>query len=295
MNRAALLMTAAVMTLGLAAPAHADFVRLGSVDVGYRTDLDTAYTRFGGRMEGLRFMAGRSDIFCRSIVVRFDDGSSQNVFSGRLDERRAVYADLRGGMRRIDSIRFLCRSDESNGGKIFIEGDAGRYRDEWRRDRDWDRTWSGIFGGGGGGDFDRRADSDRDHRGGGNWDRDQRGGGWDRDQRGGPGPGPGGEWVSLGTQVFQGGDDRAQTAAGWAGRHVDRIALRPIGSDVRCNRVDAHFVDGYSARLDKNRLLQAGQMNAYDLPGNKQNLDSLYLRCHAIGDSRVTVEIYAHK
>lgn len=273
MKRAAFLMTAAVMAIGVAVPALADYVRLGSVDVGYRADLDTAYTRFGGRMEGLRFIAGRSDIYCRSIVVRFADGDTQKVFSGRLDERQAVYADLRGGMRRVDSIRFLCRSDEFRGGKIFIEGDVGRYRDDWRRDRDWDRTWSGLFGGG---DGDRRGD----HRG----DWNGRGGDWNR-----------GDWVSLGTQTFQGGDDRAMTAAGWAGRRIDRIALRPIEGDVRCNRVDAHFEDGYSARLDKNRVLQQGQMNVYDLPGYKRNVTELYLRCHAIGDYRVTIEIYAHK
>jgi len=133
-----------------------------------------------------------------------------------------------------------------------------------------------------GGGWDSHAD--RDHHG----SRDHHG---DADRGGGPG----GDWVPLGRQTFQGGDDRDTTSAGWAGRHVDRIALRPLESDVRCNRVDAHFDNGQSARLDKNRVLQQNEMNVYDLPGDVHNLDSLYMRCHAIGNGLVTVEIFAHK
>src|SRR3569833_2338427 len=60
------------------------YVRLGSVDVGFRTDRDTTWTRIGGVMEGLRLVADRSVIRFRSIVADFGDGTLQNVFSGQL-------------------------------------------------------------------------------------------------------------------------------------------------------------------------------------------------------------------
>jgi len=146
------LLGAAVFAAVVAAPAAAEYVRLGSVDVSYRADNDTAYSRFGGRLENLRLIASRSDVFCRAVVVQYENGERQNVFSGKLDERQPVEVDLRGHARKIDSISFACRANEFRGGHIFIEGDVGHFRDEWRHDRDWDRTWSGLFGGGRGPD-----------------------------------------------------------------------------------------------------------------------------------------------
>ena len=142
------LLGAAALVAAFASPAAAEFVRLGSVDVGYRADLDTAYTEFGGRLESLRLTASRSNIYCRRIVVQYDNGERQNVFSGRLDERVPVEVDLRGRARRVSSINFACRSDEFRGGRIWIAGDVGRWMDEWRHHRDWDRRWSGLFGAG---------------------------------------------------------------------------------------------------------------------------------------------------
>ena len=81
-------------------------MRLGSVDVGFRTDRDTQWTRFGGGMEGLRLEADRSDINCRSIVAHFGDGSQQNVFSGQLMENRpmrSICAAARGGFATLPS------------------------------------------------------------------------------------------------------------------------------------------------------------------------------------------------
>jgi len=256
-----LLLSAAAITLGLAAPAAADYVRLGSVDVGFHTDLDRAFTRFGGGLVGLRFVAGGSDIHCNDITVHYANGDRQTVFSGHLDEHQPVYADLRGGVRRVDHINFHCRSEQYSGGRIYIEGDPGRFLDEWRHDRDWDRTWAGIFGGGG---------------------------------HAGPGA-PGGDWILLGREVFVGSNDRDETFAGWAGRRIDHIALRPVEGDARCNRVDARFEDGYNAKLDQDRYLHAGQMSVYDLPGYKHNVVSFYFRCHAIGDGQVTIEVYTHR
>jgi hypothetical protein len=262
MHRSTIMFMAAAMAFGLSTPASADYVRLGSVDIGFHIDSDTAYSHFGGRMEGLRFTASRSDIYCRSIVVRYRGGDRQNVFSGRLNERRPIDVDLRGRARYVDSIHFVCRSQEWRGGKIYIAAEVGRYRDEWRHDRDWDRTWSGLFGAG-------------------------------------PGPhhgfGPGGDWVSLGRESFEGRNDTESNFAGWGGRHVDRIALRPIEDDARCMSIVATFENGHKVRLADNRVLNRGQMAVYDLPGHERNLTKLYLRCRALHRYQVTIEILARK
>jgi uncharacterized protein YraI len=305
MKRMATVFGAAVLALGVAAPAMAEYVRLGSVDVGFRTDSDTAYSRFGGRLEGLRLMASRSDIFCRSVLVRYDNGETQNVFSGRLDERRPVEVDLRGRARRVDSISFVCRSDEFRGGRVFVEGEVGRYRDEWRRDRDWDRMWSGIFGGTMGGP-DRMGDHDRmggpDRMG----DHDRMGGPdrmGDHDRMGGPDRmgdhdrmgGPGGDWISIGTQSFEGRNDSEKTFASWGGRHVERIGLRPLEADAQCMSIVATFDGGHKVKLADGRTLQRGQMNVYDLPGRERNISSIFLRCRSMSGYHVSIEIFARR
>jgi hypothetical protein len=275
------------MALGIAAPAMADYVRLGSVDVGYRADMDTAYSRFGGRMESLRLTASRSDIYCRSVIVRFDNGETQNVFSGMLDENRPVDVDLRGRARRVDNISFLCRSDGFRGGKIYVAGEVGRYRDEWRRDRDWDTTWSVMFGGG----------MDSDHH---DWDGDHRGDGDhhdDGDRRGDWGGGMGAsDWVSLGTQSFEGRNDRESNFTGWAGRHVDRVGFRPVNGDARCMSIVATLEDGQKVKLVSGvYMMQRGRMAVFDLPGDHRNVTKLYMRCRAISDYSVTIEAFARR
>lgn len=285
------LLGAVAFAAAFASPAAADFVRLGSVDVGYRADMDTAYTEFGGRLESLRLVASRSDIMCRAVVVQYENGERQNVFSGRLDERRPVDVDLRGRARRVDSVKFLCRSDEFRGGRIYIEGEVGNYRDEWRRDRNWDRRWSNLFGGMMGGPG--RGDMGGPDRGGrgdrGGWGGPDRGpmGGHDR----GPMGGPGGDWSVLGTMSFEGRNDKESNFTGWAGRNVERIGLRPIESDAQCMSIVATFQNGKKVKLADGRALERGRVTVYDLPGRERDISKLYMRCRAMDGYRVTVEV----
>jgi hypothetical protein len=276
------LIGAATLAAAVASPAAADYVRLGSVDVSFRADHDTAYTEFGGRLESLRLIASRSDIFCRAIVVQYDNGDRQNVFSGRLDERTPVNVDLAGRARRVSSINFACRSNQYRGGQIYIEGEVGRWRDEWRHDRNWDKRWSGLFGGGMMGP-------------GGSM-----GGPGGMRGPGGPGGmmGPGGMrgnggFVSLGTMSFEGRNDRESTFTGFAARHVERLAFRPLETDAQCGSIVATFEDGQKAKLADGRMLRRGQMNFYDLPGYRRNLTKVYMRCRAMGGWRVSIEVFA--
>lgn len=252
-----LVLGTALMAAVLAMPAEAGYVRLGTVDVSFRADVDTAYSRFGGRLEALRFTATRSDIFCRRIVVTFANGERQQVFSGRLDERNPTIVDLRGRARLINNIRFYCRSNEFRGGKIHIAGETGRYMDEWRRSPDWARFWAPIFGPGNG--FDPNY------------------------------------WVVLGRESFEGRHDRETDYARWGGRRIERIGLRPVNGDARCSRVVAVFGNGQRINLTHNELLRRGRLRVYDVPGMERNLVRLNMMCRAVGQHQVTIEILARK
>ena len=260
MKRSGILAMAAVFAAGFAAPALADsYVRLGSVDVGFRMDRDTQWTRFGGSMEGLRIEADRSDIKCRSIVAHFGDGSQQNVFTGVLMENRPIEVDVRGGARRVRDISFTCRSDERSGGKIFIEANVGRYQNEWRNSPDWVLFWSRLF----------------------NWSN----------------PAGGGDanyWVSLGRETFRGDRDTDSTFTGWAGRSVEKIGLKALNDDARCPRVRVNFGNGSSTVLNVGRLDQ-GRFQSFDLPGNNRDVRSLNMTCRALSRNAVTIEISVRK
>lgn len=267
MKRTKILALAAVMAAGISAPAMADYVRLGSVDVSYRTDSDTAYSRFGGRMEGLRLTADRSDVLCQRIRVNYADGSREEVFTGALREDRPVNVDLRGGARRVNSIDFRCRSDEFRGGKIYIMAEVGRYRDEWRSSPDWVRLWAGILGG-----LDTRDRGDR-------WD--------DRHN----------DWVTLGRESFDGRRDTETSYTNWRGRSVDRIALRPVDNDARCSRITVQFGRGRARdiAIDPRERLRQGQVKVLDLPGGDRNIRALNLSCRADRGRHVTIEILARR
>ena len=269
MKRLTFLAMAAAMTFGVSVPAMADYVRLGSVDVSYRTDVDTAYTHFGGRMESLRLTADRSDVFCRSIRVRYGNGDVDDVFHGALREDTPVDVDLSGRARRVESIQFVCRSDEFRGGKIYIAAEVGRYGDEWRHDPDWDRTWSGIFG--------------TEHHGPG----PDMHGGPDRD-----------EWFSLGTESFEGRNDTESTfTGGWVGRNVERIGLRPLDADARCMRVVVTYQNGRKQKLEDflPAVMERDRVAVLDLPGHDRDIRNLFLRCRALGEYRVRIEILVRK
>lgn len=264
MKRARMIAIAAAAAAGIvafAAPASAAYVRLGHVEVGHRIDRDTSWTHFGGGMVGLRLAANRSDIFCRSICVQYGNGQWDRVFSGRLRRNRPVRVDLAGNKRHVRRINFVCRS-RGRHGRINIAADVGRYRDEWRRSPGWARRWSHVFHWG--------AVPPRAAAAG---------------------------WIVLGREHFRGRRDHERRFAGWRGNQVDRIALRPVRKDARCNRVKVTFRNGSHHNLANQHrgVLRAGGFYRYDLPGRTRNIKRLDLVCHAVGRHAVTIEILARK
>jgi hypothetical protein len=241
-------------------PAMADYVRIGSVDVGFRMDRDSTWSRFGGGMEGLRLVASNSDIACRTIRVTFGDGTQQDVFNGVLPEETPVDVDLRGGTRRVARIDFRCRSDRFEGGRIFVAADVGRFRAEWQRSPEWASAWSRVFTG----------------------------------PNGGPDPN---FWVSLGRERFSGSLEAESRFQGWGGRSVDRIGLRAVNADARCRRLTATFGNKHTRQLDVSALsrMERGRVYQIDLPGGDRNLVRLDLLCRPLDAPEVSIEIMARK
>jgi hypothetical protein len=274
MNKITMLAAVAVC-LGAAAPALADYVGIGSVDVNRGDDSDLLYSQFGGRVESLSFTADHGDIFCRSITVRYTDGRVDTPVADRmLEDGRPVTVDVPGRAKRVESIDFLCRAKHHRG-RILIGAEVGRHLDEWRHDSGWRDHWSGLFGGG-----------DQPPPQGGNGYPPPPNGGW----HGGPD-----DWRVLERLSFEGSNDREQAFGGWGGMNVDRIALRALNQTARCNSVVAIFRDGSRAKLTKNKRLDQGEVSEFDLPGGHRDIDQLALRCHAFGDGQVTIEILVHR
>src|SRR5262249_25164177 len=156
----------------------------------------------------------------------------QNVFSGQLRDNRPIEVDLRGGTRRVRDVTFTCRSDERDGGKIYIAANVGRFRSEWQRSPDWMVVRARLF---------RRrpppayqADYDPNY------------------------------WVTLGRERFEGRGDRESTITGWGGRSVDRLGFRAVDDDAMCPRVRVTFGNGQTSVLDVGPLDQ-GRIKRVDL------------------------------
>ncbi len=103
------------------------------------------------------------------------------------------------------------------------------------------------------------------------------------------------DWSVLGRQSFEGRNDSESTFADWNGRHVDRIALRPVESDAQCMSIVATYDGGRKVKLADGRTLERGRVAVYDLPGDQHNLSKVFLRCRASSGYRVTIEILARR
>jgi hypothetical protein len=261
MLRTAFLGMTALVALAAAAPADGQWVKLSDVHIEHRRDRETSYSQFGGPVERLRFTARGSDMWCRSIGVEYQDGERERVFSGKLNRDKPVNADVSGGQRRINHLTMNCAASDPRGGVLVVGADVGRFHQAWQRSKEWASRVARNF-------EERTGMNER---------------GRDRG------------WISIGRQSFQGRHDAEASYAGWRGRSVERIALRPVDNDARCMRVSATFANGRTRDLDVGRrdVLERGRLTEFDLPGGDHNLRSVDLRCRALGDRDVTIEILA--
>jgi hypothetical protein len=258
MKYARLAALAAVLTAGVSLPALAAWDTVGSVDIRFRMDNDVKHFDFGGSVERLQLQADRSDINCRSVMASFGNGRARQIFSGRLREGRATNIDLPGSARNITRIDFQCGAEDRRGGTIRVLADIGRYRNDWMRSPNWGATWAHVF----------------------NW-----------------GSNAINDWKYAGDASFEGRGDSESTFTGWRGRNSDAIALKPLDASARCSRLTATFSNGNTQNLALHNgdVLRQGEFNAVDLPGDRRNVTSLYLKCRATDARRVTIQIFTSK
>src|SRR5438874_3007829 len=256
-----LLAMAAILFSSVAVPASAAWDRIGSVDFTYRNPTDTQYGNFGGRVESLALIARNADVRCRDVTADFGNGESQHIFRGFLPRGRNVGVRLPNG-RMIRSLVFDCRPMDRDRATVDIAADIGRYQAEWRRSPEWDRMWSRIFPWANG--YDRYGSNDPYYDRFGN-DRYVTG---RLDTSG---------WITLGSEQFDGRYDHEMTFAGWRGRNVTSIALRPVNDDARCSNIRATFANGETRDLNigERNILRQDRVNTIDLPGERRNVERI--------------------
>lgn len=248
----------ALLVAGTALPALADWNEVGHVDVRFRGDREVQEVRLGGPVEQLQFKAEGSDIFCRSVRATFGNGRDREIFRGPLRRGDTRMIDLPGERRNLRALSFQCASERRGDASIRVVADVGRYRDDWRRNPDFDRMWARTF----------------------NWGSDLVN-----------------DWQYLGSEDFRGRGDTESRFAGWRGRNIDALALKPQGADARCSRVVAMFRNGRPQPLDVNRgdVLREGQYYKLDVPGDHRNLESISLSCRPMNGRQVTMQIFTSK
>jgi hypothetical protein len=104
-------------------------------------------------------------------------------------------------------------------------------------------------------------------------------------------------WITLGTEVFDGRVDRETTFAGFAGRNVERLAVRALNDDARCSRVSATFTNGMTRNLNigEGNLLREDRVYQLDLPGRSRDVARVDMTCHAENGRQVTMLVMADR
>jgi hypothetical protein len=268
MKRLSLIALAAVAGMGVASPAFAAWDNIGSIHVDYGNDRDTASPDFGGPVERLQFTATGGDVQCRTIRADYANGTSSQLYTGMLREGQSRGVDVPGRAVTIRRLDFACRSFSHGGANIRMDADIGQYRQQWRSSPQWAATWSRIL----------------------HW----------TDNTMPPPPPPmmsDNSWVQIGTAKFDGMFDRDGGAAGWGGRAITELGFKPADGDAVCGRVNVRFANGNTRTfmLNDNRPMQRGRMYRIDLPGTYNSVQSLNMRCHAMGKYAVSIQIFGNK
>jgi len=266
-------LAAALLTTVAAAPAQADWDRLGSVAVSRGDNTATAYDRFGGRVEALNLTARNADVRCRDVTVTFGNGQTRTVFTGVLARGRDRAIDLPGRERLIRRIDFNCRPAGGPQASIDIAAEVGNFRDEWRRSPDWETVWSRTFR------WEGERVADRDDRRGPRFRDEDRG---NPDNRG---------WTRVAVRSFVGRGDTDSAYPGFEGRDVNFIGLRPLNDDAECSNVTATFRNGQTRSLEVDNFLRQDRIVRVDLPGRDRDVSRVNMTCHAVNGRQVNIEV----
>jgi len=253
---------AAFLSATSAIPAlAAPWERIGTISVDYNLDRDRVSPDFGGPVESLRFTARGGDVQCRYIRATFGNGTTRDIFSGRLRQGMAQNVDLPGEARNIARLDLMCHAFQRSGGQIEVQADIGQYQNAWRNGPRWS-YWSRYFT-----DWNRMIDNATSY------------------------------WVRLGTMTFTPRYPRDNAFGGFAGRSITQLAFRPVDGSAICSDASIRFGNGSLAKIPVNggRPLMEGQTYRIDLPGNQRNVTNVVLRCYALGQRSVTISVLGNK
>ena len=254
-------MLAALLSATSAVPALAQWDNIGAVNIEYNLDRDHASPNFGGSVERLRFTARGGDVQCRYIRATFANGNTRDLLSGRLSQGDSRAVDLPGNGRNVKRIDFMCHAFSKAGAKLQIEADIGQYKNEWQRGPQWS-YWSHIFT-----NWGQMVDNATSY------------------------------WVPVGNVTFNGPNDKDNAFGGFASRSITALAFRPVNGSAICADANIRFANGANvhASINGGGVLNAGQTYRVDLPGNQRNVTNIVLRCRALGQNSVTINIQGNK
>jgi hypothetical protein len=132
MRKSSLFIFASLLCMD-ALPASAAIHELGAVNVSADHYTDVTWSRFDGPVERLSFLPTTDAVDCDHVTVNYLDGTSHDVFSGRLlrDQRETIsFPDDQDS--RLASVDFSCRAENMDGARIALSAvtDGARFADE---------------------------------------------------------------------------------------------------------------------------------------------------------------------
>lgn len=271
MKKSRLLILASALSLGASLPALAALDEIGAVDVSADQFTHAHWSKFGGPVQGLSFLSNDSDVTCDHITANFQDGHSQDVYAGMLLKGARTSIWFPEGPRDLSSVDFACRAENGDGARIALDADIGPYRSAWESSPDWATHWSHVF------NNDEALAPPRAPM-----------------AQAAPLPPPQPTLVPLASTDFGQLDEHSIMISGGPQRHLDAIALQPLGADARCRSVTAQFDDGSQNNMTINggAPMQNGQIYQVPVTGEDRNLAALGLTCQAQNSTAVTIKVY---
>lgn len=126
MQKSRLLMYASVLAMIGATPALAQWHRVGTLDVMSDQYTDAQLNAVPTPVDRLRFRAD-SDVKCNRIRAVYDNGYSQELFSGTLFRDRDQTVYFPEGARRVDHVSLTCRSQDGDDARVAMYADDTGY------------------------------------------------------------------------------------------------------------------------------------------------------------------------
>lgn len=122
MKTSLLLATAGIFIIA-PQPASADWVRISSVDIPDDGYADVRVASVPERVQRLRFKTD-ADVKCDAIRAEYENGYTQDLFSGTLHEGQTQTVYFPEGSRRVERISMTCRSEDGDMARVALYADA---------------------------------------------------------------------------------------------------------------------------------------------------------------------------